>query len=310
MRLHLLQGVVLFHQNRRNEAYEKLITAGTELQALRVDDASLVALLEMGYEPHEARMGLRSCNGNLEQAITFIHERKNKLKAARQNSRQERKINEKLATENNGKDWVNPRSVCTLMEMGFARNVVVEALKRSKNDVPNAVSIIGLQYICTKLYSEVLFQLDLLHSNAEELSRSLPPSQTADDEILSQLKQLGFSEEMARAALETTQNSLDKAIEFLMKTHGSETELMETMERMTATASAIITNNDYEGPSTSSGVNTLVTKALDKAHKEMESLKAYKRFTEEMPDNEHDYLDLPLIQEEQILTEYKRLLEQ
>lgn len=157
-------------------------------------------------------------------------------------------------------------------------------------------------------------QLDLLNTNADELSRSLPPPQTADTEILTQLQQLGFSEEMARVALETTQNSLDKAIEFLIKTHGSETELLSAMERIStsaaAAASAIVANQDNEGPSTSSGVSSLVSKTLEKAQKEMESLKAYKRFTEEMPDNEHDYLDLPLVQEEQILAEYKRLLEQ
>lgn len=140
MRLHLLQGVVLFHQNRRNEAYEKLITAESELGALKVDESAVVALLEMGYEPFEARLGLRSSGGNMEQAINFIHERKDKLKEARKKSKQERKVNQKLAMENNDKDWVNPRSVCTLMEMGFAREVVVEALKRSKNDVPKAVS--------------------------------------------------------------------------------------------------------------------------------------------------------------------------
>ncbi|XP_061396692.1 NEDD8 ultimate buster 1 [Musca vetustissima] len=296
MRLHLLQGVVLFHQNRRNEAYEKLIVAESELDGLKVDDGSVVALMEMGYEPYEARLGLRACNGNLEQAINFIHDRKAKLREARQNSKEERKLNAKLAHENNGngKDWVNPRSVCTLMEMGYARDVVVEALKRTKNDVPKA--------------------LDLLNTNAEELSRSLPPPQTADSEILTQLQQLGFTEDMARVALETTQNSLDKAIEFLIKTHGSETELLTAMERISTSAAAaasdMVANQDNEGPSTSSGVTSLVTKALDKAQKEIESLKAYKRFTEEMPDNEHDYLDLPLVQEEQILVEYKRLLEQ
>ncbi|XP_075156008.1 NEDD8 ultimate buster 1 [Haematobia irritans] len=290
MRLHLLQGVVLFHQNRRNEAYDKLLTASTELEALKVDDTSVITLMEMGYEPHEARMGLRSCSGNIEQAINFIHERRSKLKEARLNSKKERKLNEKLSSTNEDKDWVNPRSVCTLMEMGFARDVVVEALKRTKNDVPNA--------------------LDLLQTNADELSRSLPPATNIDNDILSQLQQLGFTEDLARVALETTQNSLDKAIEFLIKTHGSETELMAAMEKMANVAASAITSSQFDGPSTSSGVNGLVTKALDKAHKEMESLKAYKRFTEEMPDNEHDYLDLPLIQEEQILAEYKRLLEQ
>lgn len=150
----------------------------------------------------------------------------------------------------------------------------------------------------------------MLQSSAEELKHNLPPAPQADNEILSQLQQLGFSEEMARVALETTENSLDNAIEFLMKMYGNETELANAMDRITAAAAAALTNDNYGGPSTSSGANSLVTKALDKAQKEMESLKAYDRFTEEMTDNEQDYLDLPLVQEEQILAEYKRLLEQ
>lgn len=112
---------------------------------------------------------------------------------------------------------------------------------------------------------------------------------------------------MARVALETTQNSLDKAMEFLMKVFGDETELKCLMERLTASASA---TENLEGPSTSTGGNSLITKALEKAEKEVESLKAYDRFTMEIADNEQDYLDLPLIQEEQILAEYKRLLMQ
>ncbi|KNC33992.1 hypothetical protein FF38_10190 [Lucilia cuprina] len=291
MRLHLLQGVVLFHQNRRNEAYEKFAIAETELGSLKIDDSLVAALVEMGYEPFEARLALRSCSGNVEQAINFIYERKDKLKESRKNSKKERQIHKNLSTKiDNDKDWVNPRSVCTLMEMGFERDVVVEALKRCNNDVPKA--------------------LDLLQSSAEELRHNLPPAPTADDDILSQLKQLGFNEEMARVALETTENSLDNAMEFLMKMYGNETELVAAMDRMTAAAASAVANVDYGGPSTSSGASSLITKALDKAQKEMESLKAYNRFTEEITDNEHDYLDLPLVQEEQFLAEYKRLLEQ
>lgn len=140
MRLHLLQGIVLFHQNRRNEAYEKFVTAETELGSLKVDDTLVAAFVEMGYEPFEARLALRSCNGNIEQSINFIHERKEKIKESRKKSKKERQLNMKMSNENKDKEWVNPRSVCTLVEMGFERDVVVEALKRCNNDVPKAVS--------------------------------------------------------------------------------------------------------------------------------------------------------------------------
>jgi hypothetical protein len=48
MRLHLLQAVVLFHQNKRQEASELLARADSELSSLKVDDCSLSTLMELG----------------------------------------------------------------------------------------------------------------------------------------------------------------------------------------------------------------------------------------------------------------------
>lgn len=178
MRLHLLQGVLLFHQNRRNEAYEKFMTAETELESLKVDDTLVAALVEMGYEPFEARLALRSCSGNVEQSINFIHERKEKLKESRKNSRKERKLHEKLSTKNKDTDWVNPRSVCTLVEMGFERDVVVEALKCGKNDLAKAVSISGKPKmivslagaLLTRYFSWISYKVVLMNCEATYLA--------------------------------------------------------------------------------------------------------------------------------------------
>lgn len=110
--------------------------------------------------------------------------------------------------------------------------------------------------------------------------------------------------------METSENSLDAAIEFLMKLHGNEGELETVMNRMLELSNSSAGNSDYGGPSTSSGAGSVLKKALDQAKREMESLKAYNRFTQELTNTEQDYLDLPLVQEEQVLAEYKRLLEQ
>jgi hypothetical protein len=52
MRLHLLQAVVLFHQNRRQEASKLLARADSELSLLKVDDCSLSTLMELGVYIH------------------------------------------------------------------------------------------------------------------------------------------------------------------------------------------------------------------------------------------------------------------
>uniref|UniRef100_A0A1A9WA10 UBA domain-containing protein n=1 Tax=Glossina brevipalpis TaxID=37001 RepID=A0A1A9WA10_9MUSC len=282
MRLHLLQGVVLFHQNQHNEASEKFEIAENELLALKVDDKSIETLVEMGYEPHEARLGLRARGGDIEQAINYIHDHHEKLNETRKYSRKERKLNHKLSSRNRDKNWVNPRSVCTLMEMGYSSNMVVQALRDSRNDLSKA--------------------LNLLQNHPEELSRKLPSHRSADIELMQQLQQLGFSESYVRIALETTRNNLERAIDFLIKMYTDEEDLAKFVERMTTIAA------EQGAPSTSTGLNSLAQRIAQRAMNEIESLNAYNRFKQDFIDNEMDYLDLPLIQEEQILEEYKHLL--
>ena len=48
MRLHLLQAIVLFHQNKRQEAAGLFERADQELSGLKVDDQSLGTLMELG----------------------------------------------------------------------------------------------------------------------------------------------------------------------------------------------------------------------------------------------------------------------
>lgn len=48
MRLHLLQAIVLYHQNRRDEALVLFKQSEQELQNLKVDENSVLTLLELG----------------------------------------------------------------------------------------------------------------------------------------------------------------------------------------------------------------------------------------------------------------------
>lgn len=155
----------------------------------------------------------------------------------------------------------------------------------------------------------LLLQLELLQSNAAELRATLPETQSADDVQLAALLQLGFTEPAARAALESTRNNLEQATEFLLKAMQSEEELLQTVERVTQLASA---GNDATA-STSQGSKvsgSLIDAVLQKAKDEVEAYQAYKRLHADLQHNDQDYLDLPLQQEEQLLAEYRNLLEQ
>lgn len=152
MRLHLLQGVLCFHLNRRNESTAMLSVAERELNALKVDESMLSILMEMGYKRSEAITGLRGSHNNVEGAVTFILERRNELKDARKVGKKERELENFLA--HSGIDgFINPRSLHSLVEMGFPKALVAFALKKTENNIPQSIEL--LQDHQTELKAEL-----------------------------------------------------------------------------------------------------------------------------------------------------------
>lgn len=141
-RLHLLQGILMFHENKRADALQKIGQAENEIRALKVDEQQLNCLMEMGYETTESRIALRSCQNDVTSAIQFIIDRRNKRKVAREKSKMERASLRKAGGQNDKDNkWVNPRSVHSLVEMGFPENLSAAALRKTENNVSAAVSI-------------------------------------------------------------------------------------------------------------------------------------------------------------------------
>ncbi|ALC47999.1 CG5111 [Drosophila busckii] len=291
MRLQLLQGIILFHQNRPQEALARLETADTALKDLKVDPELMLLLIDMGYSESDARLALRSSNGNVEQAVQFIQQRHQRRQAAQLGSQSERELSNRLTQLQLGNDWVHPRSVCRLMELGYERPLVMEALRRTDNDLGRSV--------------------DLLQSHAGELRRNLPTTTAADEQMLDTLGQLGFKLPMARAALETTQNDFHRAVDFLLKSFSSEQELVNVIDFISTLTSR--TEDDEAStsafPAASPSRLVLAKAVLAKASSEIEVYSAFKRFNEDLADTDVGYLDLTLEQEERVLNEYKQLLE-
>lgn len=153
----------------------------------------------------------------------------------------------------------------------------------------------------------------MLQSSAAELRATLTETESADNLQLAALLQLGFTEPAARAALESTRNNLEQATDFLLKAIQSEEELLQTVERVTQLARSGAGAGSDATASTSQGAavsGSLIDAVLHKAKKEVEAYQAYKRLHADFQQNDQDYLDLPLQQEEQLLAEYRNLLEQ
>lgn len=138
MRLHLLQAILFFHQNRRFEAQNMLSLAESELLQLKVDESALESLVEMGYDLTEARIGLRATRNNLERAINNIMERREKRKEARKKAKEE----QKLLGRGFRSGTVNPKTLKQLIEMGFDKDLASEALDKSGNDIAQAIHLL------------------------------------------------------------------------------------------------------------------------------------------------------------------------
>lgn len=138
MRLHLLQAILFYHQNRRNEAQGMLSLAESELYRLRVDEVALQSLVEMGYGINEARIGLRAAENNVERAINNIMERRETRKEARKKAKEDRE----LLGRGFRSGTVNPNTVKKLMEMGFDKDLASVALDKSGNDIAQAINLL------------------------------------------------------------------------------------------------------------------------------------------------------------------------
>lgn len=161
LRLKILKGILYFHQNRRQESLLYLNMAEMELKQLKVDDDKIETLLEMGYNYNESVIALRNTfNTTIDAAVNFIQERRSKLENARKIGRKERKIAQDMSLI--GFDDVNPRSISTLYDMGFNKELSALALQKTAGNI--TASIIMLQNNSENLKKELA---DTIKPNSE-----------------------------------------------------------------------------------------------------------------------------------------------
>ncbi|XP_055594533.1 NEDD8 ultimate buster 1-like [Uranotaenia lowii] len=306
LRLHLLKAVLLFHQNKREDAETMFQIVETELQSLKIDDGCLTKLLEFGFELTEARIALRACSNNVEVAIEFINNRRETVSKNEKKSKRERNLYRKIG-HNCDDCRINIELVDQLVEMGFPETLAAIALKRSANDLLTALNELQLK------------QSDL----KRELVEKIEPC----SELIDKLVDLGFHKEAAETALKQTTNNFEEAVEFLISaknnnvydallcesneldrpstsssTDNSSTDDGSTKNSSSKSSDEIGGSEEQAGPSRKRSKN-----ATNNAKKEMMDI-LYKSFSKDMDTSSDTYLDLPLQEEATILAEYKKLL--
>ncbi|XP_058462169.1 NEDD8 ultimate buster 1-like [Malaya genurostris] len=306
LRLHLLKAVLFFHQNKRKDAITMFEVVQSELQSLKVDDACLTTLLDCGFEITESRIALRACSNNVDAAIEFINNRREMVDANEKKSKREKNLYKKIGYQNADEKRIDINQVDQLVEMGYPETLAAIALKRTGNNLFNALN-----------------ELQLKHKDLkQELVNSIEPCK----ELIDKLVDLGFHEEAAQVALKQTCNGFEEAVEFLItarRTNEYDALLTADINELSSAPStilptdttstsvadssfnedtSIVPNIGQAGPSRKRAKND-----SNSARKEMMDI-LYKSFSKDMDTNSDTYLDLPLVEEATVLAEYKKLL--
>ncbi|PIK47243.1 putative NEDD8 ultimate buster 1 [Apostichopus japonicus] len=271
VKLYLLQGILYFHQGNSFECRRLLEKSENILKLIQIDETKLMQLVAMGYSISEARLGLRSANGSVSEAITKISERKERKKSrAKQEKEDARKskIAKKLGKSANG-EWIKVDVYEQLLDMGFPSGVTAAALRQTNSDLQLSLEAIQNH---PEWY-------DVPDISFDEPSPDWTGNIT--DEMLAQITEMGFDVHAARNALLKLKGDIQKAVQELAK-HGGHL------------------------PSTSSLAAMSSTRPEDSLSKDEEEAMA--ELAPDIPEHDEDYLDLTLEDETQFLEEYKIML--
>ncbi|EFA02056.1 NEDD8 ultimate buster 1 [Tribolium castaneum] len=268
MRLHLLQAIVLYHKNKRNEALKLLKKAQEELSALKVEDDSVTMLVELGYSMAEARLGLRATGGDVNKAANYIDENRNQRSQARQKALAEEILQRKrmkLGKCIDGKQYVDPNFVKILVNMGFNKEAARIALKHTNNVISDSIQYIQEHPQPGPSQSKSIEFLALIN------------------DLVPELEAAGFDPTMSKLALHKHGGDIMKAAEDLLANNG-------------------IIDGDWSILKADSS-----SQVVDVAKKEKKD-EAFKRIAGDISMVDDDHLDLTLVQEELFLNQYLSLL--
>ncbi|KAK6165392.1 hypothetical protein SNE40_022327 [Patella caerulea] len=281
MRLHLLQGVIAFHQHDFTKSSQLLKQAENDLKKLTVDPNLITQVMSMGFSERESRLGLRACDSDILQAVDYImtkKKEKEEIKMKVKADREKRKKVRHLGKTANG-DWVNPENFEMLLNMGYRPGAAAEAIRQANNDVN-----LALEVLQTK--PELLDLPDPL--------QAIPIT----DAMIIQLTMLGFEPEMCRRALIKHHGDSCQAAADLVQSGGV------ISERWSST-SQLQSSSDSSGSSASSRTST--SSETDGVSEEQREV--LNDLVSDIKQDEDEYLDLNLEEEKQFLSEYRALLD-
>ncbi|KAG1662651.1 NEDD8 ultimate buster 1 [Nymphon striatum] len=274
-RLHLLQGVLAFHQNRLADAENFLKQAENEISSLKVDDDKICEILALGYTAKEARLSLRHCYNNVSTAVSHIinkREEKQKRISEEKERRKEEKASIKLGKTANGEAVSHELFKC-MLKMGFSSKAAICALQKANNSVSLAI--------------------ELLHENPKLAGDQHEVPENLDQMVINLCDMFGLDYNAAMSALESNNMNFELVRSLLLNTDNA-----RSGPSTSNTRTDFPSENEAPEASTSDLAN----------FNDFQAEEAAARLSSEIKFDEEDYLDLGLHEESEYLQQYLALL--
>uniref|UniRef100_A0A3B3B5Q1 Negative regulator of ubiquitin-like proteins 1 n=1 Tax=Oryzias melastigma TaxID=30732 RepID=A0A3B3B5Q1_ORYME len=145
LRLYLLQSLLSYIEGNDAQARLQLSKVESLYGRLCPDSEKMAQLMALGFTEREARLGLRACHGELQEAAQYISNRQQERQELKQRERQKRRS--------------RMEAISTLTELGYNRRDAARALHLADGDVDRAYNVICVDFFCVFQFVFVCLQL-------------------------------------------------------------------------------------------------------------------------------------------------------
>uniref|UniRef100_A0A3Q1ITL1 UBA domain-containing protein n=1 Tax=Anabas testudineus TaxID=64144 RepID=A0A3Q1ITL1_ANATE len=132
LRLYLLQSLLSYLEGNDTQARDKLSKVESLYSRLCLDSEKMNQLLLLGFTEREARLALRACQGDLQDAIVHITNHRKEKEDLKHRERQKRRT--------------RMDNISTLTAMGYSRRDAARALHRADGDMNKACGLLYLGF--------------------------------------------------------------------------------------------------------------------------------------------------------------------
>uniref|UniRef100_A0A8C1FSK3 Negative regulator of ubiquitin-like proteins 1 n=1 Tax=Cyprinus carpio carpio TaxID=630221 RepID=A0A8C1FSK3_CYPCA len=127
LRLYLLQSLLADLEGEKDQAVNKLKKVNELFRQLSLDTKKMDQLVTLGFSEQEARLGLRACRGDVEEAKRLIEQRKKEKEELKEREQEMRRS--------------RLQDINTLVELGFSKRDAARALHQTRGDLDEAYRV-------------------------------------------------------------------------------------------------------------------------------------------------------------------------